>query len=67
VGTVTNIDGKFELSVPADAKELVFSFIGMKNMEVEIGTQTNFNISMETDVFSVEEVVVVAYGTAKRE
>ena len=63
MGTVTNLDGKFDLSVPNDAKVLVFSFIGMKNLEVEIGTQTNFNISMETDVFSVDEVVVVGYGT----
>jgi len=66
VGTVTNIDGKFELSVPADAKALVFSFIGMKNFEIEIGSQTSFNISMETDVFSVDEVVVVGYGVQQK-
>ncbi|HSO87249.1 MAG TPA: SusC/RagA family TonB-linked outer membrane protein, partial [Draconibacterium sp.] len=66
LGTVTNLDGKFELSIPSDAKTLVFSFIGMKNLEVEIGSQTSFNISMETDVFSVDEVVVVGYGTQKK-
>lgn len=66
LGTVTDMDGKFELSVPNDAKTLIFSFIGMKNMEVEIGSQSNFNISMETDVFSVDEVVVVGYGTQKK-
>jgi TonB-linked SusC/RagA family outer membrane protein len=66
LGTVTNLDGKFELTIPNDAKSLVFGFIGMKNLEVEIGNQTSFNILMETDVFSVDEVVVVGYGTQKK-
>jgi len=66
LGTVTNLDGKFELSIPNDSKTLVFSFIGMKNLEVEIGTQSTFNISMETDVFSVDEVVVVGYGVQQK-
>jgi TonB-linked SusC/RagA family outer membrane protein len=66
MGTVTNLDGKFELDVLNDAKVLVFSFIGMKNLEVEIGSQTTFNISMETDVFSVDEVVVVGYGVQQK-
>lgn len=62
LGTITNIDGEFELTVPDDAEVLVFSFVGMKNYEVEIGTQTNFNVSMETDVFGIDEVVVTALG-----
>lgn len=66
LGTVTNLDGKFELTIPNDAKSLVFGFIGLKNLEVEIGNQTSFNILMETDVFSVDEVVVVGYGTQKK-
>jgi len=66
LGTVTDMDGKFMLSAPNDAKVLVFSFIGMRNLEVEIGTQTNINVTMETDVFSVDEVVVVGYGTQKK-
>ena len=66
VGTVTDMDGKFILGVPADAKTLVFSFIGMKNLEVEIGNQTTINVTMETDVFSVDEVVVVGYGTKQK-
>jgi hypothetical protein len=41
LGTVTNLDGKYDLNVPVDAKTLVFSFIGMKNLEVEIGTQSS--------------------------
>jgi hypothetical protein len=65
LGTVTNLDGGFELTVPQDAKTLVFSFIGMKNYEVEIGTQTNFSVKMETDVFGIDEVVVTALGISR--
>ena len=66
LGTVTNLDGRYELTVPIDARTLVFSFIGMKNLEVEIGNQTSINVTMETDVFSVDEVVVVGYGVQKK-
>lgn len=66
LGTVTDMDGKFMLSAPDGAKILVFSFIGMKNLEVEMGDQTTFAVSMETDVFSVDEVVVVGYGVQQK-
>lgn len=66
LGAVTNLNGYFELNVPNDAKTLVFSFIGMKNLEIEIGSQTSFKVSMESDVISVDEVVVVGYGTQKK-
>ncbi len=62
LGTITNLDGVFELNVPQEAKTLVFSFIGMKNYETEIGTKTNFTVKMETDVFGIDEVVVTAMG-----
>ncbi len=65
LGTITNIDGLFELTVPQDAKTLVFSFVGMKNYEVEIGTQSTFNVKMETDVFGIDEVVVTALGISR--
>jgi TonB-linked SusC/RagA family outer membrane protein len=62
VGTITNLDGEFELVVPDDATALIFSFVGMKNMEVEIGSQTVFNVSMEPDLVGIDEVVVTALG-----
>jgi len=65
LGTITNLDGGFELAVPHDAKTLVFSFIGMKNFETEIGTQSSFNVKMETDVFGIDEVVVTAMGISR--
>lgn len=65
LGTITNIDGVFELKVPEDAKTLVFSFVGMKNFETEIGSQTTFNLTMETDVLGLDEVVVTALGQSR--
>ena len=65
IGTVTDIDGVFRLSVPQDATTLALTFIGMKNQEVEIGTQTNFEIQMATDVFGIDEVVVTALGISR--
>ncbi|MBN2635741.1 MAG: SusC/RagA family TonB-linked outer membrane protein [Prolixibacteraceae bacterium] len=67
LGAITNVDGEFELQIPTDAKTLLFSFIGMKNFEVEIGTQSNFNVKMETDVFGIDEVVVTALGIKRAE
>jgi hypothetical protein len=66
VGTLTDTDGAFSLSVPDNARILSFSFIGMKTSEIEIGTQTTFNITMGVDVGMLEEVVVIRYGTQRR-
>ncbi|WP_319590077.1 TonB-dependent receptor [uncultured Draconibacterium sp.] len=66
IGTVTDFDGKFDLEVPLGSKVLVFSFVGMQTREVEIGSQTTFNIAMEPDVVGLDEVVVVGYGTVKK-
>ncbi|MCX6222335.1 MAG: TonB-dependent receptor [Bacteroidia bacterium] len=67
IGIITDIDGKFRLSVPTDAKTLVFSFVGMKSQEVEIAGKTNLNITMEEKTEGIEDVVVIGYGTQKRE
>jgi TonB-linked SusC/RagA family outer membrane protein len=66
IGTLTNADGGFSLSVSADAKTLVFSFIGMKTLQVPIENQTRFNIVMTVDVGMLEEVIVIGYGTVKK-
>ena len=65
LGTITNIDGGFELTIPQDAQTLIFSFIGMKNYEVAIANQSTFSVKMETDVFGIDEVVVTALGIAR--
>ncbi|WP_114780685.1 vWA domain-containing protein [Botryobacter ruber] len=62
-GTVTDKQGKYKLSVPENRKVLVFSFIGYKTKEVNIGTRTEVNVKLETDARALEEVVVVGMET----
>ncbi|HYQ58456.1 MAG TPA: TonB-dependent receptor [Draconibacterium sp.] len=62
IGTVTNIDGQYQLDVPNDAEVLVFTFIGMLTQELPI-TGTTVNAVMKSDVIGLDEVMVVAYGT----
>lgn len=65
-GTITDVDGNFSLSIPADAEVLVFSFVGMQTQEVEIGNSLRFDVVMQEDVLGLEEVVVVGYGTQSK-
>jgi TonB-linked SusC/RagA family outer membrane protein len=66
IGTVTNIEGEFALSVPPDAETLVFSFVGMKTVEVPIKDKTVLNITMYEESIALEEVVAVGYGTMRK-
>ncbi|MCE7058012.1 TonB-dependent receptor [Algoriphagus sp. AGSA1] len=67
-GTVTDIDGNFDLEVTSNESILNFSFIGMKTVEIPVGERRTFNITMADDVQSLNEVVVIGYGTqTKRE
>lgn len=65
-GTITDIDGNYTLSVDQSARVLVFSYIGMKPEEVNIGNRTTINVTLQAEVVGVEEVVVVGYGTQRR-
>jgi len=65
IGTSTGIDGKYSISVPADGKTLVFSFVGMKPVEMPISSNM-INVIMESESIGMDEVMVVAYGTAKK-
>ncbi len=66
IGTVTDNDGNFSLSVPSNAATLQFSFVGMKTQEIPIGNQTNFSVTMEEEAIGLEEVVAVGYGVQKK-
>lgn len=61
-GTVTDADGKYSLSIPATGGILVFSFIGLKTSEVEIGDRSVVDIQLGTDVTQLSEVIVTALG-----
>ena len=65
-GIMTGIDGKYTLTVPNSNVVLVFSYIGYTTKEITVGNQTNINVVMEEDVFAIEEVVVVGYGTMRK-
>lgn len=62
IGTATNIDGVFTLSVPANAQTLTISYIGMESQTVSITPV--MRIVLETDAQVLDDVIVVAYGTA---
>ena len=65
-GTITDIDGKFSLSVPASAKQLEISFIGMQAQKVNIVAGQPVNVTLEEDAEVLDEVVVIGYQTVKR-
>ncbi len=62
-GAVTDINGKFKILIPEGGTSLSFSFVGYKTQQVEIGSQSSIDITLETDAKALEEVVVVGYGT----
>ena len=66
IGTVTGPDGVYTLQVPREATALEFSFIGMQNQVVSINGQTRVNVTLNPDLVAMDEVVVIAYGTAKK-
>ena len=66
IGTSTNVDGEYSLSVPSDAQTLVFSFVGMATREVAIEGRNTINVQLEEAALEMEEVVVVGYGSQSK-
>lgn len=64
-GTITDMDGAFSLSVPANGT-LVISYIGYKTQEVPVKGKNTINVVLKGDVEVLDEVVVVGYGTQKK-
>lgn len=64
-GTNSDLDGNYSISTPSGSV-LVFSFIGFASQEIAIGNQSKIDVTLSDDIKSLEEVVVVGYGTAKR-
>ena len=65
VGTITDYDGKFTLDVPAGRKTLRITYIGMEPLDVAVSSKP-LRIQLRSDVNTLDEVVVVAYGTQKK-
>lgn len=67
-GAVTDIDGNYKFTVPADGGILQFSFIGLQTIEIEIGSRSVIDVEMESDVEQLSEVIVTGYQSQlKRE
>ena len=64
-GVVTDLDGKYTISVPANAT-LVFSSIGFKDEVIAVNGQTSINVTLQEDNEMLEETVVIGYGTQKK-
>lgn len=66
LGTVTDIDGKFSIAIPATSKKIEVSYIGMVSQVIEAKTGTPMKIIMKDNMKDLDEVVVIGYGVVKK-
>ncbi|BDD01941.1 TonB-dependent receptor [Persicobacter psychrovividus] len=66
IGTITDFEGKYTLTVNDPTDVLVFSFVGYKTKEVVVGNQKTIDVVLDTDLIQLEELVVVGYGQQKK-
>ena len=67
IGTISDIDGNFVLTVPNENTTLVISFVGMKSQEVKATSSKLIKVTLQDDSQQLEEVVVVGFGQQKKE
>ncbi len=67
VGSVTNENGYYQLSIPVNVNFLVFSFVGMESQEIVIGGQSTINVVMVEKAIALGELVAIGYGKQSRE
>jgi TonB-linked SusC/RagA family outer membrane protein len=65
-GTITDVNGKYSIEVQSQGTILVFSYVGYNAEEVEIGNRTFIDVSLVPDITSLEEIVVIGYGSLKK-
>jgi TonB-linked SusC/RagA family outer membrane protein len=65
-GTATDASGKYSLTVPNDNTTLIFSFVGYESYEITVGNQSNLDVSLSTDSRTMDELVVIGYGTVRK-
>lgn len=66
-GTITSFDGTFNFEVPAGSKNLSVSFIGFNTQIIPIGSNVHFNVVLTEELVGLDEVVVIGYGSQKKE
>jgi TonB-linked SusC/RagA family outer membrane protein len=65
-GVVSNMNGDYTIGNLSEGAVLVFSFVGMKSQEIEVGNQVTINVTLMDETIGIEEVVAVGYGSQKR-
>ncbi|WP_282055912.1 SusC/RagA family TonB-linked outer membrane protein [Maribacter luteus] len=65
-GTATDFDGNYSISLSEENTTLIFSYIGFVTKEVDVAGKSSVNVTLQVDVSTLEEVVVVGYGTTKK-
>jgi TonB-dependent starch-binding outer membrane protein SusC len=65
-GTVTDADGNYSITVASRESVLLFSFVGTKTEQVVVGGQSNISIKLVSDISTLDEVVVIGYGTQEK-
>lgn len=65
-GTTTDFDGNYTINLSNAQNILVFSYIGFKTQEVNVGNQSTINVALETDLVGLDEIVIVGYGAMKK-
>lgn len=65
IGTITDANGNYSITVPDDAQTLEFSFVGMATQDVTIGSSSTINVTMEVSAQELEEVVVTSLGISR--
>jgi iron complex outermembrane receptor protein len=66
IGTTTDIDGNYTLSVDANAT-IIYSFVGYRSQEILVGSQSQINVILSVETENLSEVIVIGYGTVKKE
>lgn len=66
IGTMTDVDGKYTLSIPPGVKTILVSSIGFASQEITIGNQTLIDIALEQDITQLDEIVVTALGVERK-
>ncbi|MBW8332301.1 MAG: TonB-dependent receptor [Prolixibacteraceae bacterium] len=66
LGTITDYDGNFKISVPSGNTVLLFSFVGFDGQEVDVSTTVTVNLQLKQSTIGLDEVVAVGYGTQKK-
>ena len=67
LGTMTDVNGRYTIDVPNDQTVLVFTFIGYTPQNITVGRQRQISVTMNIEAKTIDEIVVIGYGTQKKE